>query len=78
MYNEVLIAIKEKVMSNSFDFRPLTEDEVSTEIFKINEKKSTTEASIGFLKENLDICSPVLTKILNSCIADGFFQMSQN
>ena len=68
-----IIAIKEKVVSGSFDFKPLTVEEVSTEIFKMNQKKSTTGVSIGFLKDNLDICAPTLTKILNSCIEDGIF-----
>ena len=68
-----IISIKEKVVSGSFDFKPLTVEEVSTEIFKMNQKKSTTGVSIGFLKDNLDICAPTLTKILNSCISDGIF-----
>ena len=67
-----IITIKEKVISDSFDFRPLTE------IFKRNEKNSTTGVSIGLLKMNLDICAPPSAKILNSCISDGIFQNDQN
>ena len=35
-----VIAIKEKVVSGSFDFKPLTVEEVSTEIFKMNQNKT--------------------------------------
>ena len=29
--------------------------------------------SIRLLKENSDICAPILTSILNSCMKDGIF-----
>ena len=38
-----IIAIKEKVVSGSFDFKPLTVEEVSTEIFKMNKKSQLPE-----------------------------------
>ena len=40
-----IIAINEKIIADSFDFRPFTEDEVPTKIFKMNEKESTTYSS---------------------------------
>ena len=49
------------------------EEEVSIEILKMNQKKSSTGVSISLLKENLYICALTLTKILNSCISDGTF-----
>ena len=63
-----IIVIKEKVASGSFDFKLRTIKEVSTEIFKMNHKKSSTGSKFGFLKENLDTCATTLTKTLNSCI----------
>jgi hypothetical protein len=38
-----IIAIKEKIISGSFDFKPLTVEEVSTEIFKMNKKRQILE-----------------------------------
>ena len=39
----------------------LTVEEVSTEICRFDSKKSSTGVSIGLLKDNVDICAPVLT-----------------
>ena len=47
-----IISINDNVASSPFDFRLLTEEEVSAEISKMNQKKSTTGVSIGLLKEN--------------------------
>ena len=68
-----MIAIREKVLSCFFDFKPLKGKEVSTTILKMTQKESTTRVSIGFLKENLDICTQILTKILNYCISEEIF-----
>ena len=37
----------------------------------MNQNKSAARISIAFLRKNVDICAPTLTKILDSCIADG-------
>ena len=68
-----IIAINRETVPDSFDFQLFTEEEVSIEILKVNQKKSSTGLSIGLLKENLDICAPTLTKIFNSCSSDGTF-----
>ena len=69
-----IIAINKNAVSATFNFRSLTEEEVSIEILKIYQNKSTTGVSIKLLKENIDICAPTLTKILHSCIADRILQ----
>ena len=46
---------------------------VSTKICRLDSKKSPTGVSIGLLKDNVDICAPVLTDILNSCLKREIF-----
>ena len=71
-----IIAINRETVPDSFDFQLLMEEEVSIEILKLNQKRSSTGVSIGFLKENLDICAPTLTKILNYCISNLLLMIS--
>ena len=66
-------AIKENVSGPSFNFRPISVDEVSKEICKLNDKKSTTGINVRLLKENVDVCAKPITDIFNSCIANGKF-----
>ena len=68
-----IIAIKEKSFKEIFDFTLLTTDEVLSEINKLDHTKSTTGISISLLKDNSDICAPILTNIFNSCINNGVF-----
>ena len=68
-----IIAIKEKSFKEIFDFTLLTTDEVLSEINKLDHTKSTTGISISLLKDNSDICAPILTNIFNSCIKNGVF-----
>ena len=59
--------------NETFEFNLLTVEEVSTEICKFDSKKSSTGVSIGLLKDNVDICAPILTDILNSCLKREIF-----
>ena len=40
---------------------------------RIDQNKSTTGISIGLLKDVSEICTPILTNIINSCIKIGVF-----
>ena len=40
---------------------------------KLDHTKSTTGVNIKLLKDNSDICAPILTNIFNSCISNGVF-----
>ena len=54
-----------------FDFRSyVDQEEVTTEIKKLDPKKTTTGISIAMLQENVDICAPILTEIFKDCIAN--------
>ena len=53
--------------NETFAFNVLTID-VSTELCRLDSKKSSTSVSIGPLKDNVDISAPILTDILNSCL----------
>ena len=68
-----IIAIKEKSFKEIFDLTLLTTDEFLSEINKLDHTKSTTGISISLLKDNSDICAPILTNIFNSCINNGVF-----
>ena len=59
--------------NETFKFNLLTIEEVSTEICKLDSKKSFTGVSIGLLKDNVDICALILTDILNSCLRREIF-----
>ena len=39
----------------------------------MDHSKSTTGVSIKLLKENADVCAPILSKILNTCRNEGVF-----
>ena len=39
----------------------------------MDHSKSTTGVSIRLLKENADVCAPILSKILNTCLNEGVF-----
>ena len=55
------------------DLTLLISKEVLFEMNKLDHTKSTTGISISLLKDNSDICSPILTNIFNSCIKNGLF-----
>ena len=68
-----ITAIKQKGFTEEFDFTLFATDDVLSEINKLDPTKSTTGVSIRLLKENSDICAPILTSIFNSCIKEGIF-----
>ena len=68
-----ITAIKQKGFTEAFDFTLFATDDVLSEINKLDPTKSTTGISIRLLKENSDICAPILTSIFNSCIKEGIF-----
>ena len=60
---------KENISGPSFNFRPIIEDEVSKEIFKLkNDEKSTTGINVQLLKGNVDVCAKSITDIFKACI----------
>ena len=51
----------------------MTTEEIMKEIKKLDSKKSTNGINIAMLKDNVDICAPILTEIFNNCIKNGIF-----
>ena len=72
-YHPSIIAIKQKMANETFEFNLLRVEEVSTEIRKLDSKKSSTGISIGLLKDHVDVCVPILIDTLNSCLQRGMF-----
>ena len=68
-----ILAINKKKFENIFEFHYVDQEEVTTEIKKLDPKKTTTGISIAMLQENVDICAPILTEIFNDCIKNGTF-----
>ena len=68
-----IIAIENKKFENIFEFRFVDLEEVTSEIKKLDPKKTTTGVSIKMLKDNVDICAPILMEIFNNCIKNGTF-----
>ena len=68
-----ITAIKQKGFTETFDFTKFSVDDVSAELEKLDHTKSTTGVNIKLLKDNSDICAPILTNIFNSCISNGVF-----
>ena len=60
---------------NSFFLRPIAEKEVLDHISGLKSSKSTGRYGIPikYIKLTGKIIAPILTKIYNSCIADGYF-----
>ena len=65
--------INDKKFHNTFEFNIVDSKEVAFEINKLDPKKTTTGISISLLKDNVDICAPILTEIFNDCIKNGTF-----
>ena len=65
--------INDKKFHNTFEFDIVDSEEVAFEINKLDPKKTTTGISISLLKDNVDICAPILTEIFNDCIKNGTF-----
>ena len=61
--------------TSSFEFRPFTVTTVNEELSTLNPKKASMIHSIPprVLKENLDIFSPLLTKIFSNAISQNEF-----
>ena len=73
-YHPSIIAIKQKMANESFEVNLLTVQDVSTEICRLlDSKKSSTGVRSGLLKDDVDICAPILTDILNSCLKREIF-----
>ena len=73
MLHPSIKAIKQKDFIEVFDFTLLTTEEILSELNKLDPTKSTTGISISLLKDNSEICAPILTNIFNSCIKNGVF-----
>ena len=56
-YHPSILSIKHNVVSTKFSFRHFSEDDISSEIKKMNKKKASTGIPTKFLKEHRDILS---------------------
>ena len=54
-----IIAIKEKMTNETFNYSLFTVEDVSTEICRLDYKRSSTGVSIGLLRDNVDICANI-------------------
>ena len=72
-FHPSIMAISQNNFKEVFDFTLLTTEEVLSELNKLDPTKSTTGISISLLKDNSEICAPILTNIFNSCIKNGVF-----
>ena len=68
-----ITTINDKKFHNTFEFNIVDSEEVAFEINKLDPKKTTTWISISLLKDNVDICAPILTEIFNDSIKNGTF-----
>ena len=68
-----ITSINRKQFEHLFEFSLVTTEEIIKEIKKLDSKKSTTGINIAILKDNVDICAPILTEIFNDCIKNGVF-----
>ena len=71
-----ILRIKNRfVNADSFTFKPVSLEEMETEVKRLNPKKATTFKNIPpkILKNNSDICSEPLQEIFNNCIGNSNF-----
>ena len=64
-----------EISSNNFEFTKVTEENVKSEVLKLNTKKSSTSASIParILKQSIENYLPFLTKAINLAITECEF-----
>ena len=74
-FHPSILKINEKVKPVIFKFSEVELGEVEKQIGKLNPRKATTSNNIPtkLLKENSDICSTVLHKLINTSITSGTF-----
>ena len=70
-YHPSIIDIIRKWFFEKFDFTLCSTYDVLSELNKLDHIKSTTGINVELLKDSADICAPILTRIFNSCIANG-------
>ena len=68
-----IAAIKQKGLTETFDFTKFSIDDVSVELNKLDPTKSATGVNAKLLKDKSDICAPIVANTLNSCISKGVF-----
>ena len=70
-----IIKINEKDINTTFSFSHVEVDDVEDEIKRLNPKKANTFANIPtkLIKEDIDICAPILTDVINDGIATNVF-----
>ena len=68
----------ENIVKSSFEFQPISESITLKVILDIYSSKAYQKDNIPpqILKENGDICSIVITSVVNRCIADGKFPIN--
>ena len=59
-----IVDVKSKGFSEKFDFTLLSTEDVLSELNKLAHRKSTIGVNVKLLKENADICTLILTRIL--------------
>ena len=74
-FHPSILKIKEKVILSTFNFIEPSLDEVEKEIKALNPKKANTFNNIPtkILKQNVDICCPVLYKLVVEAFQTGVF-----
>ena len=74
-FHPSILKIKEKVILSTFNFVEPSLDEVEKEIKALNPKKANTFNNIPtkILKQNVDICCPVLYKLVVEAFQTGVF-----
>ena len=72
-YHPSIIDVNSQRFSENFDFTLFSSDDFLSELNKLDRMKSTTRINVKLLKENADICAPILTRIIKSWIANGVF-----
>ena len=70
-----ILKIREKVHFSKFSLSEVSSHEIEKHLQFLDPKKSTTYNNIPsrYLKDNLDICGNIITKLVNDCIKDCDF-----
>ena len=72
-HHQSITAINCRNFEQLFEFQFINTEDMTKEISKLDPTKTTTGPSIAMLKDNVDICAPILTEIFNDCIKNGTF-----
>ena len=68
-----MLSLSWQLLRTTFKPHSVSTELVEKEICKLNAKKIFTRVNINLWKDNVDVCAPKLTELLNSCISKGVF-----